>query len=442
MCTQPLPSSKLAVPPWESALDGLQTSLIDAIAEHISLGLMVLDQNKCVQYWNDFISRSSDKSMEQALGRPVTDTFPEANTKCLHRLIEQTLSQGRHPNVARDGSQRAIQVPFSLFNEQGTQEQSWLLFPFFDAENTPYFALMLLNGADRVEADKQYEIGGCSLAAREIEQRKLAEKLEQANSQLLQSEKLAGIGQLAAGVAHEINNPIGYVSSNLKALAGYVKDMLLIIDAIDEAKNTAELKQLKQGLEYEYIRSDVESLIAESEDGLGRVIKIITALKDFSHIEEEEFRLADIHHGFDTTLNLVKSELKYKAEVIKEYGQLPQVECIASQLNQIIMNLLVNAAHAIEDFGCITLRTGCEDEWVWFEVEDTGKGIAPEVLNRIYEPFFTTKPVGKGTGLGLALSFSIVQKHHGRIEVFSEVGNGTRFRVWLPARQPDALDAS
>ncbi|RUR31714.1 ATP-binding protein [Vreelandella nanhaiensis] len=412
------------------------------MAEHISLGLIVLDQNKCVQYWNDFISRCSDKSMEQALGRPVTDTFPEADTKCLHRLIEQTLGQGRHPNVTRDGSQRAIQVPFNLFNDQETQEQNWLLFPFFGAENTPYFALMLLNGADRVEADKQYEIGSCSLAAREIEQRKLAEKLEQANSQLLQSEKLAGIGQLAAGVAHEINNPIGYVSSNLKALAGYVKDMLLIIDAIDEAKNTAELKQLKQGLEYEYIRSDVESLIAESEDGLGRVIKIITALKDFSHIEEEEFRLADIHHGFDTTLNLVKSELKYKAEVIKEYGQLPQIECIASQLNQIIMNLLVNAAHAIEDFGCITLRTGCENEWAWFEVEDTGKGIAPEALNRIYEPFFTTKPVGKGTGLGLALSFSIVQKHHGRIEVFSEVGNGTRFRVWLPVRQPDALDAS
>lgn len=424
-------------------MDGLQTSLIDAMAEHISLGLIVLDQNICVQYWNDFINRCSDKSLEQAMGRPLTHSFPEANTECLHQLIEQTRSQGRHVNVGKDGSPESTQIPFSLSsNAQTTLGQSWLLFPFFDAENTPYFALMLFSEADRIADHQRYETEIVSLAERESERKKLAEKLEQANNQLLQSEKLAGIGQLAAGVAHEINNPIGYVSSNLKALAGYVKDMLLIIDAIDEAENTAELKQLKQGLEYEYIRSDVESLIAESEDGLGRVIKIITALKDFSHIEEEEYRLADIHHGFDTTLNLVKSELKYKAEVIKEYGQLPPVECIASQLNQIIMNLLVNAAHAIEDFGCITLRTGCENEWVWFEVEDTGKGIAPEVLNRIYEPFFTTKPVGKGTGLGLALSFSIVQKHHGRIEVFSEVGNGTRFRVWLPVRQPDALDAS
>ncbi|MGH8435470.1 MAG: sensor histidine kinase, partial [Pseudomonas sp.] len=125
--------------------------------------------------------------------------------------------------------------------------------------------------------------------------------------------------------------------------------------------------------------------------------------------------------------------------VIKEYRQLPEVECIPSQINQVVMNLLVNAAHAIERFGRITLRGGHEGDWVWLEVEDTGQGIEPHLLNRIYEPFFTTKPIGKGTGLGLSLSYNIVQKHHGRIEVHSELGKGSRFRIWLPASQPAAV---
>jgi len=197
-----------------------------------------------------------------------------------------------------------------------------------------------------------------------------------------------------------------------------------------------ELRQIKRSLEYDYIRSDVGELISESEDGLDRVKRIIGALKDFSYIDEEEFRPADLHRGLETTLNVVNNELKYKAEVVKEYGELPELECILSQVNQVVMNLLVNAAHAIEQFGRITLRTGCDQTYVWFEVEDSGAGIDPKVLNRIFEPFFTTKPVGKGTGLGLALSYNIVQKHNGRIEVRSEAGAGATFRVYLPIFQP------
>lgn len=178
-------------------------------------------------------------------------------------------------------------------------------------------------------------------------------------------------------------------------------------------------------------------MIVESEDGIGRVKKIITALKDFSHIEEDEFLLADLQRGLDSTLNMVNNELKYKAQVIREFAEMPEVQCIPSQINQVVMNLLINAAHAIEQFGVITLRCGHEGDWVWVEVQDTGKGIEPQVLNRIYDPFFTTKPVGQGTGLGLTLSYNIVQKHHGRLEVHSEPGQGSRFRLWLPLRQPD-----
>ena len=160
-------------------------------------------------------------------------------------------------------------------------------------------------------------------------------------------------------------------------------------------------------------------------------------LKDFSHVDQAEWQWVDLHKGIDSTLNVVNNEIKYKAEVVKEYGDIPQVECLASQLNQVFMNMLVNASHAIGEggHGRITIRTGLKDEMVWVEFADTGKGIAPENLTRIFDPFFTTKPVGKGTGLGLSLSYGIVDKHHGRIEVESEVGKGTTFRIWIPVRQ-------
>ncbi|GGX82304.1 hypothetical protein GCM10007160_07100 [Litchfieldella qijiaojingensis] len=342
---------------------------------------------------------------------------------------------------AQDDAHDLIQMPLGTAEGKGVRALNWRLFPVFHADHFGLFALVLDDACNRYDTDMVWDIQSAGERDELVDQDRLIEKLEKANNQLAQSEKLAAIGQLAAGVAHEINNPIGYVSSNLKTLAGYVQDLLRIIDAVDEAADIEALQQLKRALEYDYIRGDIKSLINESEDGLERVKKIITALKDFSHIDEEEFRFADLHHGIDTTLNVVQSELKYKADIVKEYGELPEVECILSQINQVVMNLLINAAHSIEEFGTINLRTGNEGEWVWFEIEDTGKGIDPKLLNRIYEPFFTTKPVGKGTGLGLALSYNIVQKHHGRIKVFSEVGKGTRFCIWLPIRQPVKLNS-
>lgn len=269
------------------------------------------------------------------------------------------------------------------------------------------------------------------------EQEQLNAKLEQANRQLLQSEKLAAIGQLAAGVAHEINNPVGYVYSNLQSLESYLTDLFRITDAVDSASSIDDLRAIKQNIDYAFLRSDLMDLLAESREGIERVKKIISAMKDFSHIEDEEFKLADIHRGIETTLNVVNNELKYKAEVVTDFGDLPEVECIISQINQVVMNLLVNAAHAIENFGRITVRTRHGGGQVVIEVEDNGKGISPENLNRLFEPFFTTKPIGKGTGLGLSLSFNIIQKHNGRIEVESTLGEGTRFRITLPVTQSD-----
>lgn len=252
---------------------------------------------------------------------------------------------------------------------------------------------------------------------------------------LLQTEKMAGIGQLAAGVAHEINNPVGYVFSNLKTLAGYMQDMLKIIDATDHVESLGELQQLKKSLDYDYIRQDVPALLRESEEGMDRIKHIISALKYFSHTDDDSFRLADLHQSIESTLTVAGNEIKYRARVIKQFGRLPPVQFNVSQINQVVMNLLINAAQSIEKSGEITLRTDHDGAWVWFEVEDTGCGMTAKVQQRIFEPFYTTKPVGQGTGMGLALSYGIIQKHNGRIDVFSTVGCGTRIRVWLPVHQ-------
>ena len=266
-------------------------------------------------------------------------------------------------------------------------------------------------------------------------------ELSDARDKLIQSEKLASIGQLAAGVAHEINNPIGYIFSNFGTLEKYLADLFAMLAAYEQAEPAlagtptgAKLKAMREEVELEFLKEDIPTLMSESKEGITRVRKIVQDLKDFSRVDSaQEWVRADLHHGIDSTLNIVNNEIKYKADVVKEYGQIPDIECLPSALNQVFMNLLVNAAHAISaERGTITIRSGTEGDKVWVEVADNGGGIAPENLSRIFDPFFTTKAVGKGTGLGLSLSYGIVKKHAGQIEVKSQLGRGTTFRVTLP----------
>ncbi|MHB2249586.1 ATP-binding protein [Pseudomonas fitomaticsae] len=272
---------------------------------------------------------------------------------------------------------------------------------------------------------------------REIDERK------QLEGQLVQSEKLASLGQLAAGVAHEINNPIGFISSNLGTLDGYFQQLLAMLGAYHTAgqnlpaEAAEQLRQLREHLELDYLLEDIPTLIRESKEGIGRVGQIVRDLKDFSRVDShQQWQRANLQQGIESTLNIVAGELKYKADVIKEYQDLPDIECLPSQINQVIMNLVVNAAQAMgPERGTITLRTGMQGETAIIEVADTGSGIAPEILQKIFDPFFTTKPVGQGTGLGLSLSYGIVKKHGGEISVRSSLGAGTTFRVELPLRQ-------
>ena len=275
----------------------------------------------------------------------------------------------------------------------------------------------------------------------------LNRKLSAAQEQLVQSEKLASIGQLAAGVAHEINNPVGYIFSNIGTLEKYLVGVFRMLEAYEACEvllagtpAADQLATLRAEVELEYLKEDIPILMSETREGVDRVRKIVQDLKDFSHVDaRREWEWADLHKGIDSTLNIVNNEIKYKANVVKQYGVLPEVLCLPSELNQVFMNLLVNAAHSIsKERGTLVVRTGAEDDQVWVEIEDDGCGISADNLKRIFDPFFTTKPVGKGTGLGLSLSYGLVKKHGGRIEVDSEVGRGTRFRVWIPIQQEQA----
>lgn len=255
-------------------------------------------------------------------------------------------------------------------------------------------------------------------------------ELEEAHCQLVQSEKMASIGVLAAGVAHEINNPVGFVNSNLGTLKGYNEELLSLLETCRAGTAT---ETDFQAVDFDYLKEDCADLIRESREGLERVRKIVSDLKDFSRVDKAEQEEADLNAGVECTLNVVWNELKYKAEVVRAYDtSLPRVPCVPAQINQVVMNLLINAAHAIEERGTITVSTGFTPTEIWIEVADTGRGISPEVLKHVFDPFFTTKPVGKGTGLGLSISYDIVRKHGGRIDVSSTLGAGAVFRVCLP----------
>ncbi len=269
---------------------------------------------------------------------------------------------------------------------------------------------------------------------------------------LIQAEKMASIGQLAAGIAHEINNPIGFIDSNLNTLNRYGKKLTEYIHQVHDLLKTAvedddcdpeefinEFNQLSQNIKLDHILENLKDAIAESLDGTARVKKIVSDLKDFSRTDKTEFESADINNVLEKTLSLVWNELKYKAEVVKEFGSLPQIECNPGRLTQVFVNLLVNAVQAIEQHGVIKIKTFQVRNSIKVQISDTGKGIPEDQLGKIFDAFFTTKEPGKGTGLGLSISYNIISEHRGIIAVESKKGVGTTFTVTLPLTKADEV---
>ena len=414
----------------ESALRQERLALFDLALAEVASAVMITDAKGKIVWVNRALTQLSGFALADLLGNSPSLFNSGSQDAAFYQSLWQTIGAGQAwcgevVNRRQDGSLFAV-------NEMVT--------PLLDSDGKiSHYVAVLEDIGERIRRENELQDNLEHL-------RTLNEQLENAQNQLLQSEKMASIGQLAAGVAHEINNPIGFVSSNLGTLKIYVDGLMSLVRAYGQADPilagqpalNAAIEARKQEIDLGFLSEDIQVLLQESREGISRVTRIVQDLKDFSRIDNLDWSEAFLEQGLDSTLNIVWNEIKYKAEVVKEYGGIPPVECLGSQLNQVFMNLLLNAAQAIDNHGTITIRTGATDDSVWVEISDTGRGIPLADQKRIFDPFFTTKPVGQGTGLGLSLAYSIIQKHHGKLEVHSEPGQGSTFRIEIPQRQAGA----
>ncbi|MDI6789846.1 MAG: PAS domain S-box protein [Thermodesulfobacteriota bacterium] len=389
--------------------------------------IIMMDNEGNISYWNEAAEQIFGYSSQEALGQEVHILLaPMRYHEAYRGGFSRFKATGQVPAVGKtlelaavkkDGTEFPIELSVSGVNLEGK-----------------WSAIGILRDiTGRKQAEER-------LLKVKTELEEMNRRLQENQAQLVQSEKMASIGQLAAGVAHEINNPVGFINSNLTTLDEYRRDLTTLINNYLELEQLADrdpalsnnhdlvstletIRNLKEKMDIDFVLGDFDKVIAESREGTDRIKKIVQALKDFSHVDQAELKWANLNKGLESTLNIVWNEIKYKATVKKDYGDIPEVYCYPQQINQVFMNILVNAAHAIEDKGEIG-------------ISDTGKGIPPANLRKIFDPFFTTKPVGKGTGLGLNVSYNIVKKHQGEIKVESEVGKGTTFVIRLPVEGP------
>ncbi len=355
---------------------------------------------------------------EAIIGKTPFDFMPPEEAERVRKLFAPITASGspfndlENVNIRKDGS-------IVVLETSGT--------PFF----SPRGGLLGYRGIDRdVTARKNVEEEKARMQAR-----------------LVQSDKMASIGQLAAGVAHEINNPLGYVWSNLDTLSDYLPELSELIRHYDGALRAAleeredaffahaeAVERLKKKEDPSFVMSDIAKVLEESKDGLGRIKSIVKGLKDFSHAPEEGLSCEDVNQCIEDALRLGWHEIKYKVELVKELGEIPKVFCRPIKLTQVFLNILLNAAQAIEGRGSIWVRTEASKDGVCVTIRDNGAGMTEEVKSRIFEPFFTTKPAGSGTGLGLSIALGIISEHKGSIDLESSAGKGTTFRITLPAR--------
>lgn len=424
-----------------------QMSLVEALLQNTAIPIFVIDPEHRVFIWN-----KACEKLTGVMARDVVGTnrhwsgFYQEPRPCLADVILDGIApkdiQSLYPHHSRPE-----------FLEEGLQSESWIKGP----NGEPVY--LTFNAALVRDVDGQ--VIGAVETLQDITARKKAEdallasrenlrlqhdKLEQVNRDLkqahvkqLQSEKMASIGQLAAGVAHEINNPIGFVSSNLRSLEKYLarlREFILFQDeelARDESSGLREtIAEKRQQLKIDMILEDIGDLLSESRDGVDRVGKIVSDLKGFSRVDEAEHKLTDVRECLESSINIVWNEIKYKATLSRDFAEVPDILCYPGQLNQVFVNLLINAAQSIDEQGIITVKTFTSEGYVYVQISDSGCGISEDNCKRIFDPFFTTKEVGKGTGLGLSISYDIIKKHQGEISVDSLLNEGTTFTLKLP----------
>lgn len=418
--------------------------LLDTLVARLPLGICVVDKNFNILFWNDFFK---DRVDNQELGKAalnILDIFPQQA-----RLLKKKINNVFVLNNSSFSYWEHRPHPFAFSSSRPITGEETLMYQnieFFplETDNDEVISVCLIL-QDVTELASYYQAQKRLSAELEEEHAALSllnKKLEDAQNQLLQSEKMAAIGQLAAGIAHEINNPIGFVNSNLQCLKEHsvrlnelVSFFIKLVNKTSETRYKALSADMLKRQNYAFVAEDLPELIEDSVQGIERVSEIVKNLKTFSHADSSEWQWANLREGIDNTIKIATNQLKYKANLVCDYADdLPLVHCQPMQLNQVFLNLLVNASQAIDERGEIFVHIThvAKPKSVIVKIRDTGSGIESHHIKRIFEPFFTTKPVGKGTGLGLSLSYSIIKKHHGTISVTSELGKGSCFTITLP----------
>ena len=389
--------------------------------------IILVDRQQRIKRYNLALKEFLDRAHEEIIGQDWKHMLAEKNKNA----VSEVPGGGEFFHEATGRWFLIRSYPF--FSDSG--EEKGNVITIHDSTQLKKISRELAETNERIEKDRE------TLS-------KALYDLQKAHSQMLQQEKMASVGQLAAGVAHEINNPVGFIMSNLNCLQKYSIRLLEFMDIQSEAlaflldragsggkEITDKIEKLKAESKLDFIRKDMASLIRESFEGAERVKNIVRDLKGFSRADDAHCKLGDINAGIESTVNIIWNEIKYKAALKKNYGDIPLTVCNLGQLNQVFMNLLMNSVQAIEKNGEITVNTWNGDGSIYVSVADTGCGIPEKDLGRIFEPFFTTKEVGTGTGLGLSMAYDIIKKHNGDIKVESSMGAGTTFTVRLPIIQ-------
>ncbi|MBF0457909.1 MAG: PAS domain S-box protein [Nitrospirae bacterium] len=410
--------------------------LLTKAIETTQVGFTITDRDGVIIYTNEAEAAQHGYTVEELTGNNIKMLAPKELSRPLteEELLAYRVNSDKSTkrwkresiNLRKDGTTFPVQLTSDVvIDDDGTVAA--IATSCEDITERKQMEKEIRRHSEHLEAEVQ---------ARTAELSRTLTELKQSQEQLVQSAKMASLGVLTAGVAHEINNPLAFVSGNIGNLEKFVQRLFGLIERYNNVEVSAgeksEIERYKQEINYSYLVSRISPLIVKTKEGADRIKKIVRDLRNFARLDAADLTDMNINESLDTTLELLYHEYKNRIVIVREYGEIPVLQCYAAKINQVFMNLLINACQAIEGEGEVKVRTSVDTEKIEIAITDNGRGILPEIQGKIFDPFFTTKPVGVGTGLGLSISYKIIKEHNGDILVDSLAGKGTTFTVRLP----------